>query len=35
MSNAIKDLYASLHTRLDAVGNHLKTAMAEMQSNNA
>lgn len=32
MSNEIKDLYATLHTRLEGVGNHLKTAMVEMQS---
>ncbi len=32
MGNEMKDLYASLHARLDAVGNHLKKAMAEMQS---
>mgnify|MGYP000650446095 FL=1 len=32
MSNKMKDLYAGLQDRLDAAGNHLKKATAEMQS---
>ena len=32
MSNKTKDLYVGLQGRLDAAGNHLKNATAELQS---
>jgi flagellar hook assembly protein FlgD len=32
MSKKMNDLYAHLHARLDAVGKHLKGAMAQLQS---
>ena len=32
MSNKVKDCYASLHARIDAVGKHLKGAMDELES---
>ena len=32
MSKKMNDLYANLHARVDAVGEHLKGAMAQLQS---
>lgn len=32
MSNEMKELYAGLHARMDAVGEHLRGAMDELQS---